>query len=107
MVQEKICPPWAVEMIANLRNCEVLLGNIPRDFEWDSKYVKEVAQKTFIYESLPVSEQLVDLVFKKITTQLTQEGFSCEEIADFINERIRYHNSPRYCSAEEVAGSLI
>jgi hypothetical protein len=106
METERACPVWAVEMIANLRSCEVMLGNIPRDFEWDSKYVKEVAQKTFLFDSLPVSEKLIDLVFKKITTQLIQEGFSSQEIAIFINDRIKYQNSPPYCSVEEVEESL-
>ncbi len=106
LVKELGCPVWAEEMIANLRNCEVLLGHIPRDSQWDSKYVKEVVQRTFPYESLPVSEQLVELLFKKITTQLLQEGFSYEKITNFFNERIRYENSPPYCSVEEVKESI-
>ncbi len=106
MENEKVCPEWAQEMIGTLRNCEVLLGNIPRDLEWDSKYVKEVAHRSFLFESLPISEPLVELVFKKIVTRLTQEGFSYEEIAAFINQRVAYQNSPPYCSAEEVKESL-
>ena len=106
MEKEKVCPVWAEEMIGNLRNCEVLLGNIPRNVEWDSKYVKEVAKRGFQYESLQVSEQLVDLIFKKVAAQLVQEGFSYADIARFLNERIRYENSPPYCSAEEVEEGL-
>ena len=106
MENKKICPEWAKEMIATLRNCEVYLGNIPKDLEWDSQYVKEVAQRSFLFETLPISEQLVELVFKKIVTRLAQEAFSCEEIASLINEQVRYKNSPPYCSAEEVKECL-
>ena len=106
MGTDRICPEWAVDLIGTLRECEVILGHIPRNLEWDSKYVKEVAQRSFPYESLPVSENLVELLFKKITMQLRQEAFSFEEITVFFNERIRYQNSPPYCSVEEVRGSV-
>ena len=103
---ERVCPAWAEEMIATLRKCEVMLGNIPQDFEWDSQYLKEVVQRSFPYDSLPISEQLTEFLFKKITVQLLQESFSYIEIAGFFNARLKYRNSPPYCSVEEVKECL-
>ena len=103
---KKGCPPWAEEMIETLRNVEVFLGNLPKGAVWESSYVRDLAQKTFPYEPGQLSEEAVELLFTRIAKKMIEDGFSVQEIAGFINRRLRYEKSPPYCNEAEIVSCL-
>ena len=99
---KKECPPWAEELIEYLRQVEVFLGTIPDRPNWKDERVKKLVNRV-TKEEVPVfDEHKLNLLMKKIVFKLTDAGFSVQEIADMINERIKLENGPKYCSAEEV-----
>ena len=100
------CPEWAAKQIAQLREVEVYLGNIPKALEWESSHLNDVAKRSLSKEHSAITERTSELVFSKIVKSLNHEGFSLDEIESFINTRISYKGGPKYCSRLEVEEAL-
>ena len=99
------CPAWAEEMIDQLRQVEVFLGNVPKALAWQSDHVNQVLSKTFLEESV-LDNDKADLIFHRITRRLHAESYSQEAIVGFFNSRIGYKGGPKYCSTDEVEAVL-
>jgi len=100
------CPDWAVSTIDQLRQVEIILGNVPKAIEWQSSLLKDVNKKIFVEREGPITEAHSELLFRKIARGLNQEGFSTTDICMFINARIGYVGGPMYCDETEVIDSL-
>ncbi|MFK7826836.1 MAG: hypothetical protein AB8G05_22020 [Oligoflexales bacterium] len=100
------CPEWAIKLIAQLREVEVYLGNIPRTLEWKSSHLSDIAKRSLSNDYSAINEQTSELVFNKIVKSLFQEGFDTAEIELFINNRISYGGGPRYCDRSEIELAL-
>ena len=100
------CPDWAVTMIDQLRQIEIILGNVPKAIEWKSSLLKNVNKKVFAENEGPISEYHAELMFTKIVKGLVEEQFSISEISTFINVRIGYKGGPKYCNENEVSRAL-
>ncbi|NRA43932.1 MAG: hypothetical protein HRU09_03135 [Oligoflexales bacterium] len=96
------CPEWAAKMIAQLREVEVYLGNIPKALEWESSHLNDVAKRSLSKDHSAINEQTSELVFAKIVKSLHHEGFSSSEIEQFLNSRIAYKGGPKYCNSSEI-----
>ena len=96
------CPDWAKEQIAQLREVEIYLGNIPKALEWKSSHLNDIAKRSLSKEYSSINEQTSELVFAKIVKSLRHEGFSTAEIEQFINRRISFEGGPKYCDSSEI-----
>lgn len=100
------CPDWAITLIDQLRQVEIILGNIPKAIEWQSSMLKDVNKRIDAEQSGPITEEHSELLFGRITRGLIKEGFSATDIATFINARIGYKGGPKYCSEVEINETL-
>jgi hypothetical protein len=100
------CPDWAITIIDQLRQVEIILGNVPKAIEWQSSLLKNVNKKILAEHAGPISEELSEMLFSRVARGLVKEGFSPDDIAMFINARIGYKGGPNYCSSEEVKDAL-
>ena len=103
--QEEIndsCPTWAAEMIMQLRQVEIYLGNIPEGLAWKSTHIKEVSQRVFAKEEQVFDDHKAEWIYKRIVRSLAEASFSSEDIRSFINSRIGYAGGPAYTSKEEI-----
>ena len=100
------CPDWAVTIIDQLRQVEIILGNVPKAIEWQSSMLKDVNKKIFAEQAGPISEEHAELLFGRVARGLVKEGFSKEDICTFINARIGYKGGPKYCDESEVQDAL-
>ncbi len=96
------CPTWAAEMIMQLRQVEIYLGNIPKELAWKSEHINEVSGRVFTRNQQVFDDHKAELIYKRIVDGLIRDGFSCQEITNFINARIGYTGGPAYTSADEV-----
>lgn len=99
---DDLCPDWAITMIDQLRQIEIHLGNIPKALEWESSHLKDVTKKVFAEDQGVITEHHSEVLFGKIVSGLSREGFSAAEIEVFMNARIGYKGAPVYCSVEEI-----
>ena len=100
------CPDWAITVIDQLRQVEIILGNVPKAIEWQSDLLKDVNKKIFAEQAGPISDEHSELLFSRVARGLVKEGFSPDEISVFINARIGYKGGPQYCNADEVKDAL-
>jgi hypothetical protein len=96
------CPIWAKEMISQLRQVEIYLGNVPKTLSWKSEHLNEVTQKIFSEDAPIFDENKAHWIYKRIATGLSKENFSPEQIAQFFNRRIGYDGGPQYTNHQEV-----
>lgn len=96
------CPPWAEEMIEQLRQIEIFLGHIPKSLAWESSHLDDVVKRAFHKSEAVFDEQKSELVFQRITKGLLKENYTKEQIAAFINRRIGYTGGPKYCDPNDI-----
>jgi hypothetical protein len=96
------CPEWADEAIAQLKQIEIYLGNIPSHPLWQSHHLEAISKRAFSRDQQTFDEEKAEFVFKKIVRGLVHEGFSTRSVMEFINARIAYKNAPPYCNEAEV-----
>ena len=99
------CPGWAQDMIQQLLQLEVFLGNIPEVLKWKSESVEKLSESVF-GDGTQIKEEHTEMVFAKICQGLKKDGFEAEQIAEIINCRIGYKGGPKYCNAKEVLSTL-
>ena len=97
-IKKSACPDWASELIEQLLQVEILLGNLPPNTEWKSQGVSKFLSEN---PSL-IREDHAEFLFGKIVKKLRSDGFSNDEILTFINERIFLQNGPAYCDLDQV-----
>ena len=101
----KQIPESLKKKIIELKRIETELGHLPPE-TWA---VKELQRRTldpdFPFHANQL-EQQTELLFGDICDDLTEIGFSTEDIAQVINEHLQYQGGPKYCNALEVAESL-
>ena len=96
------CPEWADVLINQLCQVEIFLGNISKNLDWESQYLKKYQSRAFFPSDEVFDDKKVEFIFKKIVTQLHKEKFSVNSINKFINKRISTGSSLPYCSPEEI-----
>ncbi len=96
------CPAFAAKMIDQLREVEIILGNIPKALDWRSEHVEAVEKSVFGEDESVFSEYHTEVIFSNIVNKLSGEGFEAEDIMGFINRRIGYKGGPKYCNLDEV-----
>jgi len=108
------CPKWAEDLILQIRLIEVSLGNLrapeaaelPADKDWKTVDWEDLSKKVFS-PGAPLADDAAEGLFAKVAKGLTSEGYSPEEIAGFINNRVKDPASRlKYCSAEEVIAAI-
>lgn len=100
------CPDWADSKIMNLRQVEIFLGNIPKTANWKSDHLNKISGDEVRSNYPGLNDSTTDMLFSQISRQLSSEGFTPEQIAQFVNARICYEGGPTYCSADEVSDAL-
>lgn len=105
-IQKSTCPEWAETQIAQLREVEIYLGNIPKTAEWKSSHLNEIARRSLSSEHSSINEQTSELVFTKIVRSLHHDGFTSAQIESFINDRVSYQGGPKYCDRSEIEDAL-
>lgn len=100
--EKDACPPWASELISQLKDIEIRLGNIPKNLSWKSEHLKDISRRGFSSDDLVADEEQTERLYKKIVKSLSQDGYSSEDISNFINNRIGYKGGPAYTSPQEV-----
>ena len=101
------CPEWAAEMIDQLRQVEILLGNLPKvGATWQSDFAAKLIQRSVLATDEVFDEAKADLVFNRIVNKLSDEDYTVTEIVGFINLRLAYEQGPPYCDADEVIEAL-
>ena len=104
--QQNSCPSWAHEQIEYLKQVEIHLGNIPKTSNWESQHISDVSKKLFEQECSTITEETSEFLFAKIVKGLFAEKYVPSDIADMINDRIRYKGGPPYCDEDLVRAEL-
>ena len=100
------CPEWAQVMIDQLLQVEIFLGNIPKVLEWSSERVDAIQRKVYADEKGAITEEVSELLFSRIVKGLTMEGFSPDQIIQYVNLRIGYKGGPKYCGSDDLIGII-
>lgn len=104
--KSEVCPPWAVEMIDHLKQMEMLLGHIPQDAVWKSQYLAKLNSKSFHPQDEVLDDEKAEFLFRKIVKGLHSQGFSLEQIVNFINDGLAYPKGLKYCDVTEAEEAL-
>lgn len=96
------CPEWAEDLIAKLREVEIILGNIPDSLTWKSEHLNKVSQRAFAKDEAVFDDKKAEFIYLRIVRGLDEEKFTSEQITQFINSRIGYKDGPPYTSISEV-----
>ena len=99
---EDACPQWARDIIDQIRQIEMKLGNIPPEQPWSGDELEAIQARAAKAGSVHEDNHVVDSLFSKLCAGLIKDGRSPDAIAQFVNVRIGYEKGPRYCSADEV-----
>jgi len=101
------CPSWAVQLIAQILEIEIRLGNVrPPAETWKSAAMDELLRRAAASEAAAADESAAEALFARVCRGLADEGFGPEEAAAFINARIPTGSRMPYCSAAEVLAAL-
>jgi hypothetical protein len=98
------CPSWAVQVIARIRDIEIEAGNINPGGDWQQKVLSDLQGRAFPEDGESTDD--AELLFQDLAKRLTSEGFSAEEIAQFVNVRILSGGKLLYCSVAEVLEAI-
>jgi hypothetical protein len=96
------CPVFVERMIDQLREVEIILGNVPKALEWRSEHVAAISKSVIEEVTTTFTNHHTEIMFDRIVHRLRQDGFAADAIMGFINARIGYKGGPQYCSLEEV-----
>jgi hypothetical protein len=97
------CPKWAVELIQSIQLLEVKLGNVQAPGEWQTADMSALVDRLYRDEdSVDLDESAVESLFRRVARGLLEDDFEPEQIADFINARIKSGGRLPYCNASEV-----
>lgn len=108
------CPKWAEDLILKIRALEIQLGNVrpgmgtKADEDWQAQHFSKLAAKLSddSDDEARHAEAAVEALFKKIAKGLSEEPFTVDEIAQFINARVAPESRLPYCNAAEVSEAL-
>jgi hypothetical protein len=100
------CPEWAEDLLAKLREVEILLGHIPDSLTWKSEHLTKVNQRAFAKEEAVFDDKKAEFIYLRVVRGLGDEKFTVEQIAKFINARIGYKDGPPYTNEQEVKEAL-
>lgn len=96
------CPAWAEDLIAKLREVEIILGNIPDSLAWKSEHLTKVSERAFAKDEAVFDDNKAEFIYRRIVLGLHKEHFTPLQIAQMINSRIAYKGGPPYTSEHEV-----
>lgn len=99
-------PAWAQRALAEIRNLEILAGNIPSHEDWQTRDLAQVLAQMSEDSDQQDDPNTVDALFSRLMKRLQQEGFSVEEMVSTVNANIGYKGGPPYCNAAEVLEAL-
>lgn len=108
------CPKWAEELILKIRAMEIQLGNIrpgmtssKADEAWQSQELGKLLDRLGEDgDTLRLTEEAVEGLFRKVAKDLTAEGFTPAQIVAFVNSRVAPESRLPYCDAREVMEAL-
>ncbi len=108
------CPKWAEELILKIRAMEVQLGNVRPGMgkkggdDWKSQDLGKLMARLTAEDGddLKAVEAAAEALFAKIAKGLSEEGFTPEEIAQFVNARVAPESRLPYCDTREVMEAL-
>lgn len=100
------CPEWAEDLIAKLREVEIILGNIPDSLAWKSEHLAKISERAFAKDEAVFDDKKAEFIYKRIVRGLHDENFSADSITKIINARIGYKGGPPYTSESEVREAL-
>ena len=82
-------PKWTISvqigrllLLSQLRQVEIILGNVPKAIEWQSDLLKDVNKKIFAEQAGPISDEHSELLFSRVARGLVKEAF--------LQKRFRY-----------------
>lgn len=99
-------PEWAKDLTLKLKQVEIYLGNIPSALAWKSDHLKDINKRSFNKDESVFDEEKSEFIYKRIVRGLSQENYSPDSIALFLNTLIGYEGAPPYTSKEEVLEAL-
>jgi hypothetical protein len=100
------CPPWAEDLLAKLREVEVILGNIPDSLAWKSEHLSKVSERAFAKDEAVFDDKKAEFIYRRIVRGLADENFATDKIASIINARVGYKDGPPYTNEQEVREAL-
>ncbi|MBP9707908.1 MAG: hypothetical protein KBD78_09695 [Oligoflexales bacterium] len=105
--QKVVCPDWAQEQLLKLRAIEINLGNIPDQQDFIAKDMRQLMNSLLQHDDVHAADSdFADLLFAKVAFALASDGYSHEQIANFVNARVGYKGGPPYCNVAEVAEAI-
>lgn len=100
-------PDWIVPALTRILDLEIRLGNIVADEKWQSADADQLLERiTGLGEQDDFDESVIESLFRKVCRALTDEGYSPEEIAVFINTHIKTGSRLKYCNDVEVSEAI-
>lgn len=93
------------KMVLELRCLEVTLGNLPPENWALPKLHKKVNDPNFAAFSSKAEARTEEL-FRDICAELADQGYSPEQIAEYVNTELSYPDGLKYCSEAEVREML-
>lgn len=101
-IGDKTVPESIHYKILELKELETRLGHLPTETFAVSDLHKRFTDPSQLSHS-SFMEQRTELLFREISGELHDCGWSLSEIAQAINSIVCYAGGPKYCNEEEVA----
>lgn len=92
--------------LKSLRSLETQLGHLPPD-EWSLKELSKRMEnpQEHLFHARQAEEQ-TEMLFGDICDELLELGYAPSEIAEFINQALKFEGGPHYCNEREVRECL-
>lgn len=102
VIGDKTVPESIHQKTLELKEIETRLGHLPAETWAVSDLHKRFADSDHISHA-SVMEQRTETLFREISGELHDLGWTPADIAKAINTVICYSGGPRYCNEEEVS----
>jgi len=104
-IGDKTVPEAVHGKILELRDIETRLGHLPVETFAVSDLHKRFTDPSQM-NHVSFMEQRTEVLFREISGELHDCGWSLSEIAQAINTLLSYSGGPKYCNEDEVAEVL-
>src|SRR5687768_8740951 len=101
------CPAWADQILRQIHEIEVRLGNVQEPGEWQTMDMEKLINR-LAHDDLDQGgdDETVERLFQRVATGLAHEGHTPAQIVQYVNARVGAGGRLPYCNEAEVREAI-